>query len=147
MRLFNVILVRFVLFLIRKISLKPQQQLSSLCEFARKRVQVAGLKHLPSKFPFIIATNHRFSTWSLTLLVAYFYSELNRKIYVITKEEICKLLGEKARSDAIILHSLPRMDELPPDVDSTRHARYWEEAFNGVVMRMALLALIMGAME
>ena len=58
-----------------------------------------------------------------------------------------KLLGEKARSDAIILHSLPRMDELPPDVDSTRHARYWEEAFNGVVMRMALLALIMGAME
>ena len=58
-----------------------------------------------------------------------------------------KLLGEKARSDAIILHSLPRMDELPPDVDSTRHARYWEEAFNGVVMRMALLTLIMGAME
>ena len=96
MRLFNVILVRSVLFLIRKISLKPQQQLSSLHKFARKRVQVAGLKHLPSKFPFIIATNHRFSTWSLTLLVAYFYSELNRKIYVITKEEICKLLGEKA---------------------------------------------------
>ena len=27
-----------------------------------------------------------------------------------------------------------------------RHARYWEEAFNGVVMRMALLALILGAM-
>jgi aspartate carbamoyltransferase catalytic subunit len=32
-------------------------------------------------------------------------------------------------------------------VDGTRHARYWEEAFNGVVMRMALLALILGAME
>ena len=47
--------------------------------------------------------------------------------------------GTKAKSDAIILHSLPRMDELPPDVDSTRHARYWVEAFNGVVMRMALL--------
>ena len=58
-----------------------------------------------------------------------------------------KLLGEKAKSDAIILHSLPRMDELPSDVDSTRHARYWEEAFNGVVMRMALLALVLGAME
>jgi aspartate carbamoyltransferase catalytic subunit len=39
------------------------------------------------------------------------------------------------------------MDELPVDVDSTRHARYWEEAFNGVVLRMALLALVLGAVE
>ncbi|HLE29940.1 MAG TPA: aspartate carbamoyltransferase [Anaerolineales bacterium] len=59
----------------------------------------------------------------------------------------CELLARKARPDAIILHSLPRMDELPADVDDTRHARYWEEAFNGVVMRMALLALVLGAME
>jgi aspartate carbamoyltransferase catalytic subunit len=58
-----------------------------------------------------------------------------------------KLLAEKAKADSIILHSLPRMDELPADVDITRHSRYWEEAFNGVVMRMALLALILGAME
>jgi len=39
------------------------------------------------------------------------------------------------------------MDELPADVDDTRHARYWFEAFNGVVMRMALLALVLGAVE
>jgi len=39
------------------------------------------------------------------------------------------------------------MDELPPDVDATRHARYWAEAFNGVVLRMALLALVLGAAE
>jgi aspartate carbamoyltransferase catalytic subunit len=58
-----------------------------------------------------------------------------------------KLLAEKAKSSSIILHSLPRMDELPIDVDATRHARYWEEAFNGVVMRMALLALVLGATE
>ena len=30
---------------------------------------------------------------------------------------------------------------------ATRHARYWFEAFNGVVMRMALLALVLGAEE
>jgi aspartate carbamoyltransferase catalytic subunit len=53
----------------------------------------------------------------------------------------------KARQDSIILHSLPRMDELPADVDNTRHQRYWIEAFNGVVVRMALLALVLGAME
>ena len=48
---------------------------------------------------------------------------------------------------SIVLHSLPRMDELPDEVDATRHARYWEEAFNGVVVRMALLALVLGKME
>lgn len=57
------------------------------------------------------------------------------------------LLGQKAKSDAILLHSLPRMDEIPTDVDITRWSRYWQEAFNGVVMRMALLALVLGAME
>jgi aspartate carbamoyltransferase catalytic subunit len=63
--------------------------------------------------------------------------------YRVTRE----LLRDRGKSDAIILHSLPRMDELPPDVDDTRHARYWEEAFNGVVLRMALLALVLGAVE
>ena len=63
--------------------------------------------------------------------------------YKITRE----LLSTKAKSDAILLHSLPRMDEIPPDVDITRWSRYWQEAYNGVVMRMALLALVLGAME
>jgi len=63
--------------------------------------------------------------------------------YKITRE----LLSTKAKSDAILLHSLPRMDEIPPDVDITRWSRYWQEAFNGVVMRMALLALVMGVTE
>jgi aspartate carbamoyltransferase catalytic subunit len=63
--------------------------------------------------------------------------------YKITRE----LLSTKAKSDAILLHSLPRMDEIPTDVDITRWSRYWQEAFNGVVMRMALLALVLGAVE
>jgi aspartate carbamoyltransferase catalytic subunit len=63
--------------------------------------------------------------------------------YKITKD----LLVNKAKSDAILLHSLPRMDEIPPNVDITRWSRYWQEAFNGVVMRMALLALVMGRTE
>jgi aspartate carbamoyltransferase catalytic subunit len=57
------------------------------------------------------------------------------------------LLEEKAKDGAIVLHSLPRMDELSTDVDETPYARYWQEAFNGVVVRMALLALVMGAVE
>jgi aspartate carbamoyltransferase catalytic subunit len=62
--------------------------------------------------------------------------------YKVTKD-----LLRKAKQDAMILHSLPRMDELPVDVDDTRHARYWIEAYNGVVIRMSLLALVLGAME
>ncbi|OGO25085.1 MAG: aspartate carbamoyltransferase [Chloroflexi bacterium RBG_16_52_11] len=62
--------------------------------------------------------------------------------YKVTKE-----LLRKAKQDSIVLHSLPRMDELSPEVDDTRHQRYWVEAFNGVVVRMALLALVLGVME
>ena len=65
------------------------------------------------------------------------------RTYQVTRE----LLRTKAKPSSIILHSLPRMDELPADVDATRHARYWQEAFNGVVLRMALLALVLGATE
>ena len=63
--------------------------------------------------------------------------------YRVTRE----LLRDSGKTDSIVLHSLPRMDELPEDVDSTRHARYWQEAFNGVVMRMALLSLVLGRAE
>jgi aspartate carbamoyltransferase catalytic subunit len=63
--------------------------------------------------------------------------------YRVTRE----LLAAKAKPSSIILHSLPRMDELPTDVDETRHQRYWVEAFNGVVLRMALLSLVLGATE
>jgi aspartate carbamoyltransferase catalytic subunit len=63
--------------------------------------------------------------------------------YVVTRD----LLRDKAKRSSIILHSLPRMDELPADVDATRHQRYWAEAFNGVVLRMALLSLVLGAAE
>ena len=63
--------------------------------------------------------------------------------YRITRD----LLASKAKDDAIVLHSLPRMDELAPDVDGTRWSRYWEEAHYGVVVRMALIALVLGARE
>ena len=61
--------------------------------------------------------------------------------------QVTNTLMKKAKRDCIVLHSLPRMDELLPEVDDTGHARYWIEAFNGVVVRMALLSLVLGAME
>lgn len=47
------------------------------------------------------------------------------------------------REGMIILHPLPRVDEISPEVDSTRHARYFQQVRNGVPVRMALLKLIL----
>jgi aspartate carbamoyltransferase catalytic subunit len=49
-----------------------------------------------------------------------------------------------AKPDMIIMHPLPRVDEIHPSVDLTRHARYFEQAFNGVVARMALMCWLLG---
>ncbi|MFX0106810.1 MAG: aspartate carbamoyltransferase [Candidatus Hodarchaeota archaeon] len=51
---------------------------------------------------------------------------------------------KKMREDAIILHPLPRVDELAADVDSTPHAKYFDQVYSGVVTRMAILKLMLG---
>ncbi len=52
-----------------------------------------------------------------------------------------------AKRDLIILHPLPRTTEIDPEVDRTKHAVYFKQAFNGVPVRMALLDLILGGGE
>jgi aspartate carbamoyltransferase catalytic subunit len=52
-----------------------------------------------------------------------------------------------ARKDLIILHPLPRVDEVAAEVDNTSQARYFQQVWNGVVVRMALLALVLGAVK
>ena len=52
-----------------------------------------------------------------------------------------------AKKDLVILHPLPRVDEISPEVDSTPHARYFRQVWNGIIVRMALLALILGAVS
>lgn len=51
------------------------------------------------------------------------------------------------KKDLIIMHPLPRVGEIAPEVDATPHARYFEQAFNGVPVRMALLGLVMGGLK
>jgi aspartate carbamoyltransferase catalytic subunit len=52
-----------------------------------------------------------------------------------------------AKKDLIILHPLPRVDEIAVEVDSTAQARYFQQVWNGIVVRMALLALVLGAVK
>jgi aspartate carbamoyltransferase catalytic subunit len=72
-----------------------------------------------------------------------------QEVYARTdaKYQVTTEVMKKAKGSSIILHSLPRRDELLPEVDDSRHARYWQEAYNGVVMRMALLSSVLGVWE
>ncbi len=55
-------------------------------------------------------------------------------IYKITPRVL-----EGAKKDMIIMHPLPRVDEISKEVDSTPYARYFEQAENGLFARMAVL--------
>jgi aspartate carbamoyltransferase catalytic subunit len=52
-----------------------------------------------------------------------------------------------AKKDLIILHPLPRVDEIAPEVDASPQARYFQQVWNGIVVRMALLALVLGSVK
>jgi aspartate carbamoyltransferase catalytic subunit len=54
---------------------------------------------------------------------------------------------KNAKKDMIILHPLPRVDEIAAEVDSTPQARYFQQVWNGIVVRMALLALVLGGVK
>jgi aspartate carbamoyltransferase catalytic subunit len=48
-----------------------------------------------------------------------------------------------AKRHAIVLHPLPRVDEIDPRVDQLPHAKYFEQSRNGVPVRMAMLLQVM----
>ena len=53
-------------------------------------------------------------------------------------------LVEEAKKGLIVMHPLPRVDEIAEDVDALPGAAYFRQAHNGVYLRMALLAMVMG---
>jgi aspartate carbamoyltransferase catalytic subunit len=59
--------------------------------------------------------------------------------YVLTREMI-----ERLKPDVIVMHPLPRVDEIATDVDGLPNAAYFRQVQNGVFTRMALIALVMG---
>jgi len=59
--------------------------------------------------------------------------------YFVVNQEILKLM----KKDAIIMHPLPRVDEITSDVDSDPRAAYFRQAGNGLYTRMALLKMIL----
>ncbi len=53
-------------------------------------------------------------------------------------------LARKMKKGALLLHPLPRVDEIAPEVDKLPQAAYFKQAKCGVLMRMAVLKWVLG---
>lgn len=60
-------------------------------------------------------------------------------VYIINKKNI---IG-KCKEDMIILHPLPRVDEISTDLDSTKYALYFKQAKNGIPIRQAMMLKVL----
>ena len=56
-----------------------------------------------------------------------------------------KLLEEKVFKETLVMHPLPRIDELAHELDTDRRSMYFKQAARGVPVRMALISLLLGA--
>jgi aspartate carbamoyltransferase catalytic subunit len=65
-----------------------------------------------------------------------------KNAYRVTAE-----ITKRCKDDLMILHPLPRVDELDRSLDNTKHAVYFKQASFGVPLRAALLTLILGGVE
>ncbi len=69
--------------------------------------------------------------------------EIKKKYPVVDK----KLLKGKEFKRTLVMHPLPRVDELAYELDADPRSMYFKQAARGVPVRMALIALLFGARE
>jgi len=63
-----------------------------------------------------------------------------KNVYLLNKEML-----KNVRPNMKVMHPLPRVNEIAKEVDDTPHAHYFEQAQNGVIVRMTLLGMLLGA--
>ena len=66
-----------------------------------------------------------------------------RYAFNISKETILN----KCKDNMIIMHPLPRVDEISIDLDNTKYAKYFIQAKNGIPIRMSMISLATGVIE
>jgi len=52
-----------------------------------------------------------------------------------------------AKAEMIVMHPLPRVDEVAFDVDGTSHSKYFKQVWYGLLVRMSLIGLVLGALR
>ena len=83
--------------------------------------------------------------WSIRVSLANLNEEdyvRLKDFYILTKEKM-----ELAKDDMIVLHPLPRVNEISVDVDDDPRACYFRQAQYAVYVRMALILTLLGLAE
>ena len=62
--------------------------------------------------------------------------------YRLTANDLSQSKGEM-----VVMHPLPRVDEIAYDVDSTPHSKYFKQVWYGLLVRMSLIGLVLGALK
>ena len=65
-----------------------------------------------------------------------------RGFYRLTANDL-----SRAKKQMIVMHPLPRVDEIAYDVDVTSHAKYFRQVWYGLLVRMSLIGLVLGVLE
>jgi aspartate carbamoyltransferase catalytic subunit len=112
----------------------PREQLRELTQKGVKWRETADLQKAMKELDILYMT--RIQKERFADMVEY---EKVRGCYILDKAAL-----QSARKDMRIMHPLPRVDEIHPEVDETPFALYFEQAKHGVTIRMALLALLLG---
>ncbi len=92
---------------------------------------------------------------SLSELDALYVTRLQKERFFSEEEYLRKMNSysvnrdtlAQAKADLLILHPLPRNQEIHPDLDSTPNAGYFRQAAYGLQMRMALISLCLGVFQ
>ena len=71
------------------------------------------------------------------------FPDPNEYLRVAKSYRITLPVLEGVRNNLIIMHPLPRVDEIAQEVDQTKYAKYFKQAFYGIPVRMALLAILL----
>jgi len=65
-----------------------------------------------------------------------------RGFYRLTANDL-----SEAKKQMIVMHPLPRVDEIAYDVDTTPHAKYFKQVWYGLLVRMSLIGLVLGVLK
>lgn len=140
----------------------PNHVRDTLRGFKCKLTEYKSLEELGGGSPIMEERNwrrtprRRYANSILAGLDVLYFTRLQRERFAVREGiteadeqsyRINKFLLAESRSDAVIMHPLPRVNELSYEVDQDKRAAYFRQAGYGVPVRMALIALLLGAVE
>lgn len=115
----------------------PEWVLEQLARLQTSVIQLESIEAVIDRLDVLYLT--RVQKERLAATIDY---EALQRAYSLNKEML-----KKAKGDLLILHPLPRTDELPREVDNDPRAKYFPQSDNGVPVRMALISMLLGKME